>query len=117
VRNLHKHTRPIAGFVIRAFRPPVFHPLQNLKTPFQNTVRSPPPYISDKPNTAGIVFIFPAIKTLLGTLVRPRFTLVHTNSFSPPNTARIPESHGSRVKGFFQFTKKKLFMQEAKSNN
>jgi hypothetical protein len=53
-----EHTRPVAGFIVRAFRAPVLHPLQHLKSPFQNLMRRPALDIRYKPYAARIMFIF-----------------------------------------------------------
>jgi hypothetical protein len=104
----------------------VFHPLQNLKAPFQNTVRLPSPYIGDKPDAAGIALIFPSVKAFPGTLVRPLSMLIHNKAPLSPSglyasaagrTGGTPARSEFRevtvhvLRDSFQYTKKWIFMQ------
>jgi hypothetical protein len=77
--NLHEHPGTIAGFIIRAFRAPVLHQLQDLKAPAQNSVGRTAPNIRYKANSAGIMLILFPIQTL-GTLMRPLLMFTHDGS-------------------------------------
>jgi hypothetical protein len=53
-----EYARPVTGFIVRAFRAPVLHPLQYLKSPFQNVMRRAALNIRYKSYAARIMFIF-----------------------------------------------------------
>jgi hypothetical protein len=61
VGDLQQYTGTVAGFVVGAFRSPVFHPFQNLKAPFKDEVGRAAFNIRHKTYAAGIVFVFPSI--------------------------------------------------------
>jgi hypothetical protein len=56
--DLQEDPGTVAGFVIRAFRSPVFHPFQDCKTPLYDTVGSTTLNIRNESYTAGVMFIF-----------------------------------------------------------
>jgi hypothetical protein len=59
---LQQHSGTIAGFVIRAFGAPVFHPFQNFKAPLEYGMGRAAFNIGDKAYPAGIVFILFPVK-------------------------------------------------------
>jgi hypothetical protein len=62
VGNMQQNACAIAGFVIGAFRSPVFHTFQNLKAPVQNIVRPAALHIRHKANPAGIMLVFAPVQ-------------------------------------------------------
>jgi hypothetical protein len=61
--NLQQHPAAVAGFVIRALGPPVFHPFQDFQAPFYDVVGPLPLDMGNKTDTAGIALIFLPVQT------------------------------------------------------
>jgi hypothetical protein len=63
VGYLYKHAGTVPGFIVRAFRAPVFHPFQGFQAPFHYVVGRPALNIRHKTDAARVMLIFLPVQT------------------------------------------------------